>query len=374
MKKLSIVMPVYNENSTLRSILELVESVELPGGLEKEIVLVDDYSTDGTREILNSLKDKRYNIIFHEKNKGKGAALRTGFKEATGDLVIVQDSDMEYDPHEYRLLLEPVLAGKADVVYGSRYMGAGPHRILYFWHSLGNGILTMASNMFSDLSLTDMETCYKLFKKDVLDRIAIEEDRFGFEPEVTAKIGELVRSGEVSLYEVGISYYARTYDEGKKIGWRDGVRAMWCIFKYNTSWFAKLVKYALGGLCVAASQFLSLLALVEGLELQDSVRGENIAYWISIEVSLLTGFFIHSNFTWFTRSNPFGTKVKSFFLFHVVTLFSIVARAVLFYVLSLTDMDYRLNALIGIGLAVVMNFFGYDRFVFRNMTRRIAQR
>ncbi len=371
MNKLSIIIPVFNEVNTLHTILDLVKSVKLPGGLKKEIVLVDDFSTDGTREVLGKLKGKEYNIIYHEKNKGKGAALRTGFQKATGDLVIIQDADLEYDPQEYRLLLEPVLKGKADVVYGSRFVGYGPHRILYYWHSWGNWFLTWISNMFSDLNLTDMETCYKLFKKDVLDRIDIEEDRFGFEPEVTAKVGELVRAGEVSLYEVGISYYGRTYDEGKKIGWRDGVRALWCIFKYNTSWFAKLVKYGSGGIFVALSQFLSLILFVEGFGL-DNLKGENISNLLSIEVSILVGYLIHSNFTWFIKNHSPGAKIRSFILFHGVTLVSVIVRVGLFYLLSLSDMDYRVNALFGIIVAVILNFLGYDRFVFRNMHRRVV--
>ena len=224
--KLSIVIPVYNEIDTLKDIILRVKEAPVE---EKEIIIVDDYSTDGTRELLQNelckLVDK---VIYHDCNQGKGAALRTGFQEVTGDYVVIQDADMEYDPQEYPLLLAPVLAGKADVVYGSRFAGSNAHRVLYFWHSIGNRFLTLLSNMCTDLNLTDMETCYKLFKREIIQSIYIEENRFGFEPEITAKIANL----GCSIYEVGISYYGRTYAEGKKIGWRDGFRAIYVILKY----------------------------------------------------------------------------------------------------------------------------------------------
>lgn len=198
--------------------------------MDKEIVLVDDCSSDGTRDLLQRTTfPANVRVLYHERNQGKGAALRTGFAAATGDLVIIQDADLEYDPQEYPKLLQPILDGKADVVFGSRFAGGETHRVLYFWHSLGNKFLTLASNAFTNLNLTDMETCYKVFKRDVLQRITVEEHRFGFEPEITAKVAKL----RVRIYEVGISYAGRTYEEGKKIGWKDGVRAMWCIFKYN---------------------------------------------------------------------------------------------------------------------------------------------
>ncbi len=224
--KLSVIVPVYNEKNTLRDIISRIK--ESP--VDKEIIIVDDYSTDGTRELLKDelggMVDK---VLYHDRNRGKGAALRTGIKEATGDCVIIQDADMEYDPGEYELLLDPIIRGKADVVYGSRFAGTGPHRVLYFWHSLGNRFLTLLSNMFTDLNLTDMETCYKVFRREIIQSIDIQENRFGFEPEVTAKIA---RKG-LRIYEVGISYYGRTYEEGKKIGWKDGVRAIYVILKYG---------------------------------------------------------------------------------------------------------------------------------------------
>lgn len=229
--KLSIVIPCYNEINTIETILQQISRVELPGGLEREIVIVDDCSTDGTRDYLKTLEQTPgYVIIFQPRNRGKGAALRTGFARTSGDFVLVQDADLEYEPQEYAKLLKPMLDGKADVVYGSRFVGGESHRVLYFWHSLGNRFLTLFSNMFTDLNLSDMEVCYKLFKREVLEKITLTEDRFGFEPEVTAKIARLK---DCPIYEVGISYYGRTYEEGKKIGWKDGLRAVYVICKYG---------------------------------------------------------------------------------------------------------------------------------------------
>ena len=225
--KLSIVIPCYNERGTIEAVINAVRAA--PGG-EKEIIVVDDCSGDGSSELLEGpLRAKIDKLARHSVNRGKGAALRTGIAEATGDIVIIQDADLEYDPEQYPLLIAPILQGKADVVYGSRFIGSGPHRVLYFWHRVGNGFLTLVSNMFTNLNLTDMETCYKVFRREIIQSLRIEEDRFGFEPEITAKIAKL----HCRVFEVGISYYGRTYQEGKKIGWKDGFRALWCILRYN---------------------------------------------------------------------------------------------------------------------------------------------
>ncbi len=225
--KLSVVIPCYNERATISEIVEAVRNAPYPS---KEIIIVDDCSSDGTREYLKSdIASKVDKVLYHDNNQGKGAALRTGIKAATGDLVIIQDADLEYDPNEYEHLVAPILHGKADVVFGSRFLGVGPHRVVYYWHRVGNGVPTLMSNMFTNINLTDMETCYKVFRREIIQSIEIEENRFGFEPEITAKVAKL----RCRIYEVGISYYGRTYEEGKKIGWRDGVRAIYCIVKYN---------------------------------------------------------------------------------------------------------------------------------------------
>jgi glycosyltransferase involved in cell wall biosynthesis len=368
--KLSIVIPVYNEVGTISNIVEVVEAVSLPEGVsERQIVLVDDYSTDGTREILRGMEN-RHTVIYHQENGGKGSALQSGFAAATGDVVIVQDADLEYDPREYGKLLDPILAGQADVVYGSRFAGGESHRILYYWHSLGNKALTWISNMLSDLNLSDMETCYKVFRKAILDRLSLREKRFGIEPEITAKVAELAREEGVRIYEVGISYHGRTYAEGKKIGLKDAFRALYCIIKYNTTRLAKLIRYGMMGVFVALSQVLAITALVELAGL-DGLRGENIANLISIEVSIIVGYLLHSRVTWQAGrfGRPRGARFWAFLRFHGVTLFSAAIRAGVFYLLSTTGMHYRLNAIIGVVIAVILNFLGYDRLVFRERGR-----
>lgn len=227
--KLSIVIPIYNEAATILELLHHISSLELE--TEKEVVLVDDGSTDETRKILSDVQHEHpeWKFIFHKRNRGKGAALRSGFRVVTGDVVVVQDADLEYNPGDYAALLAPIANGHADVVYGSRFVGGGPHRVLFYWHYVGNKMLTGLSNMMTGINLTDIEVCYKMFRKEVLDSIELQEERFGFEVEITAKVAR----GKWRIYEVPISYYGRTYEEGKKITWKDAIRALWCIFKYR---------------------------------------------------------------------------------------------------------------------------------------------
>jgi glycosyltransferase involved in cell wall biosynthesis len=232
--KLSIIVPAYNEGLTIHIILDKLKDLTLVNGIEKEIIIVNDASTDNTAEAILNYKNQNpeLNIVYfsHEKNQGKGAAIHSGIGSATGQFLIIQDADLEYDPTEFNILLNPILSGNADVVYGSRFMGGNPHRVLFFWHTIGNKFLTFLSNMFTNLNLTDMETCYKMFRTEMVQSLKLKEKRFGFEPEVTAKISRIPK---IRIYEVGISYYGRTYDEGKKIGWKDGFRALYCIVKYN---------------------------------------------------------------------------------------------------------------------------------------------
>ena len=223
---LSVIIPCFNEINTIEEVINKVKNTSIQS---KQIIIIDDFSTDGTREFLKSLKDESIKVVLQNRNQGKGAAISKGINFASGDISIIQDADLEYDPNEYEKLITPILLNKADVVFGSRFKGAEPHRVVYFWHRVGNGFLTLLSNIMTDINLTDMETCYKAFRTEILKSISIKEKRFGFEPEITAKVARK----RCRIYEVGISYFGRTYEEGKKIGWKDGVRAIWCILKYN---------------------------------------------------------------------------------------------------------------------------------------------
>ncbi len=360
--KLSIVIPVYNEKETLLEIVEIVKEAPLPPEFtEKEIVLIDDYSTDGTRDIIEKIDDPVVVKCYHEKNYGKGRALDTGFKKTSGDIIIIQDADKEYDPNEYSKLLRPFLDKNADMVFGSRYAGGETRRVLFYWHSMGNKFLTWLSNIFSNLYVTDMETCYKVFKKDLLARVTIEENRFGFEPEITAKIAAISSQELLHIYEVGITYTGRGYDEGKKIGWKDGVRALWCILKYNATGLAKVTRYALSGICVALSQFFVMILLVALFSAKGDLVYENVFNLIATEISFLIAFQFHRSFTWRKKFHSKREVIKSFFGFHGVSFISFFLRIALFYVLSTIHVDYRLNTLLGIAVAVVINFIGYNR-------------
>lgn len=357
--KLSIIIPVYNEIKTLQAVIDTIKTVSLPKEIQDtEIILVDDYSKDGTKEYIQTMEDALITKCFHDKNYGKGKALATGIAKASGDIILIQDADLEYDPHEYSILLEPILKKNADVVYGSRFAGGETHRVLYFWHSMGNKFLTFLSNVLSDINLTDMETCYKVFKKDVIKQIQIEEHRFGFEPEITAKIADIMRRDNIKIFEVGISYAGRTYDEGKKIGWKDGVRALWCIFKYNTTKLAEISRYLFTGIVVLCTQLFSMFILVEYIQFQ-SILQTNIANIISTEISFIIAFILHRTITW--RSHICGFKIiGEFIYFHCISLVSFAIRIALFYALShYTHLHYMLISTASIGVAIIFNFIFY---------------
>lgn len=360
-KTLSIIIPIYNEKKTLQKVIDAVLAVDL--ALVKEIIVIDDASTDGTRQVIEQLPDTGFVKVFHEKNQGKGAALRSGFAQATGDILLVQDADLEYDPIEYPKLLKPILDGQADVVYGSRFIGSGAHRVLYFWHMVGNRFLTLLSNTCSNLNLTDMETCYKVFKKEVIDEIELEENRFGIEPEMTAKIARLVQDHELAIYEVGISYFGRTYSEGKKIGIKDAFRAAWCIWKYNTTTAAKIIKYVTHGSIVAFTQFILMILLVRGAQLTTAYE-LNTANVLSIEGALIVAFLLHSSLTWRVRFTSIRDIIIRLIEFHLVTGVSTLTRIGSFYFLNYLGLHYILNISIGIIAAILINYFGYEKIVF----------
>jgi len=361
--KISIVIPVYNEGKTVAAIIDRVKRASLyAAGNTREIIVVDDCSKDGTRDILKTIAGPDVKVIYHDVNMGKGAALRRGFAHCTGDIIIIQDADLEYNPDEYPALLAPIIEGDAEVVYGSRFVGAARHRVLYFWHSMGNLLLTALSNVFTDLTLTDMETCYKVMKREIAQRIILQENRFGFEPEITAKLAELVRNENIRIYEVGISYRGRTYTEGKKIGLKDAVRALYCIIKYNTSPLANFVKYALDGFLVAFLQFVTLVGLVEigGFR---NLAGLNVAHAVSIEVSIIAGFLIHSFVTWRLHLKSKGAVMKKFVLFHLFNCVPFAVRAFVFFLL-IQQVHYLLSALVSAAIALAFNFWGYNYLIF----------
>jgi glycosyltransferase involved in cell wall biosynthesis len=361
--KISIVIPVFNEEKTVAAVVERVSKAPLgAAGIAREIVVVDDCSTDATPSVLKTVAGPEIRVVRQEVNRGKGAALRTGFASCTGDIIIVQDADLEYNPDEYPALLAPIIEGDADVVYGSRFVGASRHRVLYFWHSLGNISLTMLSNMFTDLTLTDMETCYKVMKREIAQRIVLQENRFGFEPEITAKLADLARNENVRIYEVGISYRGRTYTEGKKIGLKDAFRALYCIVKYNTSPLANFVKYALDGVLVAFLQFVTLIGLVEACGLV-SLSGLNIAHAVSIEVSIIAGFLVHSIVTWRQHLSGRGAVIRKFLLFHLFNCVPFAVRVVVFFVL-VQQAHYLVSALASAAVALAFNFWGYNYLIF----------
>jgi glycosyltransferase involved in cell wall biosynthesis len=367
--KISIVIPVYNEGKTVAAVIDRVKKAPLPTAVSaREIVVVDDCSTDGTRGILKTVAGPEVNVVYHDVNKGKGAALRTGFAHCTGDIVIVQDADLEYNPDEYPTLLAPIIEGDADAVYGSRFIGAQRHRVLYFWHSMGNLLLTALSNAFSDLTLTDMETCYKVMKREIARRITLQENRFGFEPEITAKLAELARNENIRIYEVGVSYRGRTYTEGKKIGLKDAVRALYCIVRYNTSPLANFVKYSIDGLLVVFLQFATLIGLVEAGNLK-SLAGLNIAHAVSIEVSIIAGFLVHAFMTWRFRLSSGGAMAKKFLLFHLFNCVPFAVRAMVFFLL-VRQTHYLASALASVGVALVFNFWGYNYLIFTKKSIR----
>ena len=363
--KLSIVIPVYNEAKTIKEILRRVEQATLPRNVTREVILVDDCSVDGTRGILKSLENGIRKIYYHDENQGKGAALCTGYAQCTGDVIIVQDADLEYNPNEYKKLLMPIIEGKADVVYGSRFLGGAPHRVVYFWHSVGNKMLTLASNVFSDLNLTDMETCYKIFRREILEKIILKEKRFGIEPEFTAKIAALAEKENIAIFEVGISYNGRTYDEGKKIGIKDAFRTALCIWKYSSTSTARDIKYIIYGVLTAFVQMLSMWIFIKGFKF-DTKLMQNIANIASIELALLVSFILYSCLSWDKKSATLIGVLKRFYNFHFVTGISIILRILLFYLFSLCGLNPFLNSLFGIFLATINNSFGYGKILFRH--------
>jgi glycosyltransferase involved in cell wall biosynthesis len=356
--KVSIVIPVYNEEKTLLEIVERVKHAPLGGSdTVREIVIVDDCSVDGTRALLRKIGDPEITVAYHEKNRGKGAALRTGFEKCTGDIIIIQDADLEYNPEEYATLLAPIFDGDAEVVYGSRFVGGGRHRVLYFWHSMGNRLLTVLSNAFSDLNLTDMETCYKVMRSEIAERITICENRFGFEPEITAKLAEFARNENIKIYEVGISYRGRTYNEGKKIGMKDGFRALYCILKYNTSRLAVSTKAALEGVLGIILQ-LSILFALPAFARFTTVAGRNLAHAVSMEAALLLVVLISLGITSQATLAKIG-RMGPFAKFQALSLVPLALRAAFFH-FFLPIGGFTATSLLSAGIGFLFSFCGVN--------------
>ena len=370
--KISIVIPVYNEEKTLIDIIGKVRNAPLgPGIADRELIIIDDCSVDGTRAILKTIADPMIKVVYHEKNCGKGAALRTGFAHCSGDVIIIQDADLEYNPNEYPTLLAPIVEGDADVVYGSRFIGGGRHRVLYFWHSMGNLFLTALSNAFTDLNLTDMETCYKVMKRDVVQRLTIRENRFGFEPELTARLAALARNEDIRIYEVGISYRGRTYNEGKKIGMRDGFRALYCILRYNTSRLADSVKSSVEGL-FGTAVMLGVFLILAQFDAFQSIKGWSIVNAISIEISFLASCFIYWCIPSRIAESREGRSLGGILRFHLRNVLPFAVRVAAFpLMMQFLDFGWVAAGCVSAALGLLFSFFGIN---YRKTTTKTGNR
>jgi len=352
MPTLSIIIPCYNEEETLITCVERVQTLQDPS-LILQIIIVDDASIDNSFKIATTLKKKYANleVYYHEQNKGKGAALRTGFQKATGDFVVVQDADLEYNPLEIRKLIQPIIDDKAEVVYGSRFLSSGPHRVLYYWHSLGNKFLTELSNMFTDLNLTDMETCYKVFKREIIQDIEIKENRFGFEPEITAKVAQK----RCRIYEIGISYEGRTYEEGKKIGWKDGLRALYCIIKYNSHVSPLPIQFLIYLFIGGSSAILNLLLFL--------VLYHN---GLSVNIATPTAFMVAAAFNYYLSVNILFTKNIKWGKLSEILIYAVTVAVIAFFDLYLT----KGFLLIGLSAFFAKSYATLGSFVLNFLARK----